>query len=71
MFPCYHLWMLSNGGSKGSSLSTTNHTSSSPNSLWVCMVKVEMVIDAAEDIELVPPPNDEIRTLGEAILQRI
>ncbi|KAG2561432.1 hypothetical protein PVAP13_8KG213701 [Panicum virgatum] len=35
------------------------------------VVKVEMVIDDAKDIELVPPPNDEIRTLGEAILQRI
>jgi len=35
------------------------------------VVKVEMVIDDAKDIELVPLPNDEIRTLGEAILQRI
>jgi len=35
------------------------------------VVKVEMVMDDAKDFELVPPPNDEIRTLGEAILQRI
>src|SRR5688572_23365765 len=71
MFPCCHTWRLSNGGSKGSGLSTINLTTFSPIIFGYAVVKVEMVMDHAEDIVLVPPPNDEISTLGQAILQRI